>query len=77
MSGGRDWLPWRRDWSQYPNVWKVYLAYTVVFAAAAAYYLAAGSPFGIFWVGLTLATLLITRSVYRRSRPADGDSGPH
>lgn len=73
MSGGADWLPWRRDWSQYPNVWKVYVAYTVVFAAAAAFYLADGRLFGVFWVGLAVVMLVVTRYVYRWSRP--GRSG--
>ena len=69
MSGGANWLPWRRDWSQYPNAWKVYVAYTVLYAATAAFYLATGRLFGLFWVGLTMAMLVVTRYVYRRSRP--------
>jgi hypothetical protein len=80
VSGGPNWLPWRRDWSRYPNVWKVYVAYTVVFVAAAAFYLAAGSLFGVFWVCLAVATAFLTRFVYRRSRPgwlASGNDEPH
>jgi hypothetical protein len=79
VSGGPGWLPWRRDWSRYPNVWKVYVAYTALFVATAAFYLAAGSLIGVFWVCLALATAFVTRYVYRNSRPgqpAGDDSRP-
>jgi hypothetical protein len=75
VSGGADWLPWRRDWSQHPNVWKVYVAYTALFVATAAVYLADGRLFGLFWVGLALVMLVVTRYVYLRSRP--GRLGTH
>ncbi len=61
-------------------MWKVYVAYTVVFAATAASYLAAGSLFGVFWVCLAAATVFLTRFVYCRSRPgrpAGGKDQPH
>ena len=48
---------------------QVYVAYTALFAATAAFYLAAGRLFGIFWVGLAVAMLAVTRYVYRGSRP--------
>jgi hypothetical protein len=51
-----------------------------VFGAAAAFYLADGRLFGVFWVGLAVATLVLTRYVYRRSRPGQsgsGDDQPH
>jgi hypothetical protein len=69
VSGGASWLPWRRDWSRYPNVWKVYVAYTALFAVTAVVYLADGRLFGLFWVGLAVATLVVTRYVYRWSPP--------
>ena len=74
VNGGANWLPWRRDWSQYPNVWKVYVAYTVLFAATAAFYLADGKIIGVFWIGLAVAMVVVTRYVYRKSRPGQSDS---
>jgi hypothetical protein len=68
-----DWLPWRRDWSQHPTVWRAYVAYALVGAVAATYYFAAGRLFGVFWAALTVASLAMSRYVYLRSRPAPDD----
>lgn len=69
MSGRGEWLPWRRDWSKTPNVWKVYVAYSVLFGLVAVFYLAAGKLIGLFWVALALTWVFITSYVRRRSRP--------
>lgn len=67
--GGRsEWLPWRRDWSRYPNTWKVYVAYAVVAAVLGCLYLAAGNPVGIAWLGLAVMWAFVTVYVRRKSR---------
>jgi hypothetical protein len=69
VSGRGEWLPWRRDWSKTPNAWKVYVAYSVLFAVIAAVYLAAGRLIGIFWLALAITWAVLTGFVRSRSRP--------
>ena len=81
VSGRGEWLPWRRDWSKTPNVWKVYVAYSVLFAMIAALYLAGGRIFGIFWLALAITWAMIAGLIRNRSRSGsqrrDGDDQPH
>ena len=69
MAGHGEWLPWRRDWSRYPNTWKVYVGYAVVAAVLGCFYLATGSLIGIAWLALAVVWTFATRYVRRRSRP--------
>lgn len=68
VSGRSEWLPWRRDWSRYPNTWKVYVAYAVVAALLGCFYLAAGNLIGLAWLALAVVWVFVTRYVRRKSR---------
>ncbi len=69
MSGRGEWLPWRRDWTKKPDLWKVYVAYAVVAALLGCFYLAAGNLlFGFLWLVLAVFWVFVTRYVRRKSR---------
>jgi hypothetical protein len=69
-----DWLPWRRDWSKYPNAWKTYRAGAVAFAVLAAFFLALGDEVGVGYLVLAVVLGILARYSFRHSRPR-GASG--
>ena len=79
VSGRGEW-PWRRDWSQTPNTWKVYAVWAVVNFVLGGLYLVRGNLIGVCWLVLAVAWAAMTLWVRSRSRPGlrhqQGDDQP-
>jgi hypothetical protein len=63
-----DWLPWRRDWSKYPNAWKTYLTGAVAFAVLGVTYLVLRGEVGVGYLVLAAVLGILARYSFRHSR---------
>lgn len=71
-----EWLPWRRDWSKNPTVWKGFAAYGVVAALIGCFYLVRGNRYGLAWLALAVVWAFATVYVRRRNRLGKGAQQP-
>ncbi len=76
-----DWLPWRRDWSKYPNAWKTYLAGSVAFTVLGAVYVMVRDEVGVGYLVLAAVLGFLAHYSFRHSRlgtrPEESDRQPH
>ena len=63
------WLPWRRDWSKYPNAWKTYLTGSVAFTVLGVTFLLLRDQVGVGYLVLAAVLGLFARYSFRNSRP--------
>jgi hypothetical protein len=63
----------RRDWLEYPNAWKGWVVFAVLWAFFATVYLIDTNPVGLGYLVLAVGACAVARYAYRRSRP--GRSG--
>ncbi len=63
-----EWLPWRRDWSKYPNAWKTYLVGSVAFGVLSVTYLLLRDDVGLGYLVLASVLGVLSRYSFRKSR---------
>lgn len=73
-------MPWRRDWSKYPNAWRTYLAGAVAFTVLGVTYLVLREAVGVGYLVLAAILGFFSRYSFRNSRvglpPGQGDGPP-